>query len=252
MDDRSICAAKAIVSCHETYPPTARPRYGQLAVLRDGPARSLQVTFGAHQATDAADSLDRIIAEYRRLAVDRHGADWDQTLADELAEYLPQLAKNTPQSCSALARDEAFLNLLRRSADDPLMHEAQDSVFDGHYLRPALGAVAGSGWVEPLSLAVVYDSMIHGSWARVRDLVHEQTERQWVRSYIATRHYHLSHAGTKLSVFGNRLLRNTTYRMRTFSALVGGGNWQLSTPIRTGNGVTISEDDVAAWRTGDG
>lgn len=252
MDERSICVAKAIVSCHETFPPTPRPRYGQIAVLRDGPGKSLQVTFGAHQATDRADSLDKIIRRFRELAIDAYGDDWDEkTLADELAEYLPELAKNTPESCASLARDPAFRKLLERSAGEPLMAQAQDDVFDVHYMRPAIAAVEGSGWSEPLTLAVVYDSMIHGSWERLRDKVHEKFERPWIRSYVATRHFHLAHAGSRLSVFGNPLLKSTTYRMRTFQDQIALQNWGLLTepkPIRTGNGAFVTEADVDAWR----
>lgn len=254
MDERSINVARAIVSCHETFPPTARPRYGQLARLPDGPGGGMQVTFGAHQATDAANSLDLIITKYRDLAIAKHGVQWEGlSLADELCIYLPVMARNTASSCKQLAEDRDFLDLLVRSAADPLMRQAQDDVFDVHYMRPALEAVEGSGWVEPLSLAVVYDSHIHGGWRRLRDKVHEQTEHQWIRSYIGTRHFHLANAGRKTgSIFGNPLLRNTTYRMRTFSDATAANNWKLETtgpkPLRTGNGVIITEADVDAWR----
>lgn len=251
VDSRDINVARAIVSCHETSPPTPRPNYGQLARLPDGPANGLQVTFGAHQATDASNSLDRILTEFRRLAIEKYGPDWEgHTLADELAIYLPVMARNTRASCIELANDQEFLKLLKGSADEPLMREAQNTVFDVHYMTPAIEAVEGSGWVEPLSLAVVYDSMIHGGWKRLRDKVHEQTEHQWIRSYIGVRHFHMANAGRKKgSIFGNPLLRNTTYRMRTFSTLVAEGNWKLLTPIRTGNGAIVNESDVDAWRT---
>lgn len=250
MDDRAEPVAKALVSCHETYPPTARPRYGQIAVMRDGPAKSLQVTFGAHQATDRADSLDKILVEFRRLAIAVHGELWDDlTLADELVAYLPRLAENTPQSCAALARDRTFVALLERSAADPLMAEAQDNVFDRDYMKPALAAVQGSGWVDNISLALVYDLMIHGSWPATRDRVHgNRSERDWVRSCVDTRHYHLSTAGSGNSIFGNKLLRATTYRMRTFRMAIAQGNWQLATPFTTGNDATVTEADVDAWR----
>lgn len=250
MDDRAQPAAKALVSCHETFPPTARPRYGQLAVMRDGPSKSLQVTFGAHQSTDRANSLDAILVEFRRLAIETHGELWDDlTLADELATYLPRLAENTPQSCASLARDRVFLSLLERSAADPLMAEAQDNVFDRDYMRPALAAVQGSGWVDNLSLALIYDLMIHGSWPATRDLVHgARSERDWIKSCVDTRHYQLSIAGSGHSIFGNKLLRATVYRMRTFRELIRTGNWQLATPFTTGNGATVYEADLEAWR----
>lgn len=249
MKPRDIAVAQAVVSAHETVPPTARPRFAQIAVMRDGPGGGLQTTFGAHQATDRADSLDKIIVRYRELAIEKHGEMWDDlTLADDLEVYLPRLAQNTPLSCASLAKDQVFLDLLKRSAADPLMKQAQQDVFDKNYMLPALAAVTGSGWREPLSLCVVYDSMIHGSWSRIRDEVTRGGgEREWIKAYVQTRHWHLAHAGQKGSKFGNPLVRNTVYRMKTFEEAINDGNWQMVAPLRTGNGLTIFEADVESW-----
>lgn len=249
MTARDIAVAQAIVSCHETFPPTARPRFGQIAILRDGPGGGLQTTFGAHQATDRSDSLDKIIVRFRELAIAAHGELWDDlTLADDLEVYLPRLAQNTPLSCAALARDAQFLDLLKRSATDPLMKQAQQDVFDEHYMKPALAALEGSKWVEALSLAVIYDMMIHGGWAMMRDETKNGSdERSWIKTCVQTRHWHLAHAGQRGSKFGNPLLRNTVYRMKTFETAINSDNWGLATPIRTGNGVTIIEADVESW-----
>lgn len=246
-----ICTPQAIVSCHETFPPTPRPRHAQLAVMRDGPSKSLQVTFGAHQSTDRSDSLDAIIKRYRTLAQERHGDAWRHaTLADELEGYLPALAENTAASCARLARDHRFLGLLVESAGDPLMRLAQDQVFNEKYMAPALQIMESMGWVEPLTLAVLYDSKIHGSYGAVRDkTMSNANERIWIPSYVATRHFHLGHAGERVSVFGNRLLRSTVYRMKTFETLLAENNWGLETPITTGNGARIEAADVEAWRT---
>lgn len=244
--NRDINAARAIVSTHETYPPKARPNYAQLAVLPDGPNRALQVTFGAHQATDRADSLDAILREYRSLTQAAGIPDVD-TLSDELLAYLPRLAKNTPQSCADLATDATFKALLKRSAADPYMQEAQNEVFDVHYMQPAIAAMEGSGWTEPLSLAVIYDSLIHGGWKMMRDATTASiNEHGWISSYVATRQFHLAHAGSPNSKFDNPLLRATIYRMATFRNLIGLNNWSLDTPF-IAHGVTVTEDDISAW-----
>lgn len=239
IDQHAINAARAIVSTHETYPPSARPKYATLAILHDGPSKALQVTFGAHQSTDRANSLDAIIQLYRDLTK-AAGIPDEETLADELSTYLLLLAENTPQSTKALATDEDFTSLLVRSAADPLMQRAQNEVFDRNYMAPAIAAVEGSGWVEPLSLAVVYDSMIHGGWSRVRDKVTKGlTERGWIASYVAARQHWLATAS-------NPLLHGTVYRMKTFRDLIGAGNWDLVPPF-IAHGVKITEDDIDAW-----
>lgn len=247
--ERAINAARAIVSTFETYPPTARPNYSQLAVLPDGPGHAMQVTFGAHQATDRADSLDKIIRRYAELALARgEGALNPEWLdgAEMLTVYLPRLAKNTPASCADLASDADFKMLLRRVSTDPLMHQAQNEVFDRDYMQPALAAVGGSGWFLPLSLAVVYDSMIHGGWRRLRDRVHAGSERDWISSYVAVRDANLASAGTERSIFDNKMLRNTVYRTATLRRLIHDNNWDLATPF-VAHGVQVTEDDISAW-----
>lgn len=247
IDKHAINAAKAIVSTFETFPPRATPGYAQLALLHDGPNAALQTTFGAHQATDRANSLDAILRRYRDLAQAKYGELWhEETLADELETYLPALAENTGASTSRLAKDKTFTGLLVRSAADELMQQAQNEVFDENYMRPALAAVTGSGWTHPLSLGVVYDSHIHGSWAKLRDRVAAAEETVWISNYVTLRRVNMEQAGTGHSIWSNRLLRNTTYRMDTFRALIAANNWELATPLKA-HGVTITEDDVNAW-----
>jgi chitosanase len=93
----------------------------------------------------------------------------------------------------------------------------------------------GSGWVEPLSLAIVYDSFIHGSFARIRDRVPSHLpERQWITTYLAERREWLASISR---------LRKTLYRMDALRALIEANNWKLRTPF-TVRGVVINEDDL--------
>lgn len=248
IDQHAINASRAIVSTFETYPPRATPGYAQLALLKDGPNAALQVTFGAHQATDRANSLDAILRRYRDLAREKFGDQWEEeTLADELEAYLPALAENTGASTSRLAKDKTFTGLLVRSAADSLMQRAQNEIFDEGYMKPALEAVNGSGWQHPLSLAVVYDSLIHGSWAKLRDRVDPAGEEVWISNYITLRRVNMEQAGPGgHSIWSNRLLRNTTYRMDTFRALIRANNWELAAPFMA-HGVTITENEINAW-----
>jgi hypothetical protein len=144
---RNKATARAIACTNESYPPTARPNYATWATLPDGPGGARQVTFGAHQATDRSDSLDKIVRRYRDLAIETHGEQWDDlTLADELAAYLPLMAENTALSCARLAADPKAKALFLRAAADPLMQRAQEEIFERYYMRPAIEALQGSGW----------------------------------------------------------------------------------------------------------
>lgn len=242
-DERTRRVARAITSCHETGKP--RPNYAALARLPDGPGGVLMVTFGAHQATDRADSLDAILVRFRDLAIATHGRGWEiLSVADELAEYLPRLATNTAASCLRLAQDLRFLDLLRRSASDPLMRRAQEEVFEERYMQPVVDACDASGFVEPLTIALMYDLEIHGARAATLKRVAPAPERTWVKDVVDVRRANLANAGGRGSFFRNPILRRTTYRMDTFDRLVAAGNWSLELPIAA-HGATIRETDIA-------
>jgi chitosanase len=122
-------------------------------------------------------------------------------------------------------------NLLRATADDPVMREMQDQFFDEGYWQPAARIAAAMGIATPLGLAVVYDSLIQGSWKTVRDLtitragrLAELGERAWIGAYVATRHAWL--AGHRRSD-----LRATAYRMEAFQRLAEQAYWGLELPL---------------------
>lgn len=225
---RQKAACRAILSTFETLPPTSRPKYSEFAVLRDGAG----ISYGAHQGTDRSDALDKIVALY----VDRRGL-----LSEDLAKY--DFSDDSAAGLARRAKDPQLRDLLTRAGDDPVMQAAQEEVFEVHYMRPAIAAWAGSGFVESLSLAVLYDSMIHGSYATIRDLVPSANERLWIPKYLGRRRREFSIAGTPGARFKNPILRNTLYRQDTFLALIARGNWALETPFLS-HGVTVHEDDL--------
>ncbi len=111
------------------------------------------------------------------------------------------------------------------------MREMQDQFFDEGYWQPAARIAAAMGIATPLGLAVVYDSLIQGSWKTVRDLtitragrLAELGERAWIGAYIATRHAWL--AGHRRSD-----LRATAYRMEAFQRLAEQAYWGLELPL---------------------
>lgn len=123
------------------------------------------------------------------------------------------------------------------------MRFAQNKVFEVNYFEPAARAVEGSGWIYPLSLAVVYDSMIQGSWAKLRDRTKAKTEKEWIKQYVANRRKWLSSSR-------RQVVRNSVYRMKTFEGLIANGNWNLDTPIPV-HGVKITANHLAIWMAAD-
>lgn len=187
--------------------------YGQVTVLSGDTGH---LTFGRSQTTLGSGNLHTLIERY----CDNAGARFGQ----RLSPFLPQLAARD----ATLDTHVRFHNLLRASADDPVMRDVQDQFFNDEYLQPALRAADRHGISTPLGVAVVYDSFVHGSWARIRDRVSgtpaSRGEKDWVSDYVAARrHWLATHKRDDL--------RATVYRMDAFARLIELDGWGLECPL---------------------
>jgi len=206
--------AQAIVNIFETG--KARGDYGRVTLLTGD---SGHLTYGRAQTTLASGNLYLLIKAYCDTPSAPH--------ARALKPYLPRLA----DSDLRLDHDAGFRQLLADCGHDPQMHEAQDQFFDRVYWQPAVHMAKAMGAHEALSLAVLYDSMIHGSLNLIRRQVEARHgklgatgERQWIATYVNERR-------TWLASHGNKLLHKTVYRMDAFVSLIGQGNWSLDLPV---------------------
>lgn len=221
LDERQKNAAQAIVNIFETGKTTGD--YGAVTVSA-GDAGHL--TYGRAQTTLGGGGLYELIDDY----CDDPAAALGAQLSDRLERLLTR--------DTALDRDKAFKTALRRAGDDPVMRAAQDRFFDRVYWDPSRNECRRLGIVSALGAAVVYDSHIHRSWARLRDRTTERhgactatRERIWLLCYVKVRRAWLAN-------HRNRLLRKTTYRMDAFLELMSTGNWDLETPF-TVRGVRV-------------
>jgi len=187
--------------------------YGQVTVI---PGDTGHLTFGRSQTTLSSGNLHLLLQRYCGNAGARFGR--------RLAQALPAAAAKDV----ALDHDLRLHNVLRATADDPVMRDIQDVFFDERYFRPAMKAADRMGITEPLGKAVVYDSFVHGSWDLVRRKVDgtpsTRGQRPWVTDYVAARR-------EWLATHQRRDLRATVYRMETFSRLVELGSWGLELPL---------------------
>ena len=206
--------AQAIVNLFETS--SARGDYGAVTVIAGDTGH---LSFGRSQTTLGSGNLHALLKRYCDNAGARFGP--------RLAPWLPRVE----QRDTRLDHELRLHNLLRATADDPVMREMQDQFFDEGYWQPAARIAAAMGIATPLGLAVVYDSLIQGSWKTVRDLTIARAgrlpdlgERAWIAAYIATRHAWL--AGHRRSD-----LRATAYRMEAFQRLAEQAYWGLELPL---------------------
>lgn len=219
--------AEAIVNIFETG--SAVGNYSAVTLI---PHDSGHLTYGRSQTTLGSGNLYLLVDEYCR----KPGASFVKQLKD----YLPRLqARDT-----ALDDDIKLKNLLRASADNPVMRAAQDEFFDRHYWQSAAGEAAAAGIRSPLGIAAVYDSVVHGSWQMLRERTNSERgklaalgEHAWVKAYLETRR-------TWLTTHARPDIRMTGYRMEALLALVAQEAWQLQMPIVV-RGIEISPATLA-------
>lgn len=214
MTDHQKRTAEAIVNIFETG--SVLGDYGKVTVI---PGDTGHLTFGRSQTTLGSGNLAKLLDSYcenpgARFA--RHFEPWKERLrkADVQLDHEPRLH-----------------NLLRATADDPVMRDVQDAFFDTFYWQPALRAAERMGIVTPLGVAVVYDAHVHGSWLTLRDRttaragrLGEIGERQWIGEYIRERRAWLANHSRKD-------LRVTVYRMDVFGTLAEMQLWGLELPL---------------------
>ncbi len=208
--------ASAIVRIFETGKPLGD--YPAVAVLNDGAG----VSYGASQFTHRSGSLRAVVDEYLR----RDGAVGRKVMIDRYKT----LRTITAEAIQTLAADIVFRNALRAAGMTREMREAQDRIAHDKYLAPAIAACEGSGFVLPLSLAVIYDSLTHGSYEKIRDRVSIngfaepsiEFEKEWIRKYVNARHAWLGSIPR---------LRSTRYRTQFFENQIKIGRWQLELPM---------------------
>ncbi|ABS62562.1 Peptidoglycan-binding domain 1 protein [Parvibaculum lavamentivorans DS-1] len=216
-------AAKAIVNIFETG--AVRGDYARVTLLAGD---SGHLTYGRAQTTLGSGNLHLLIKAY----CEAPGAAY----ARACEPYLPRLADIDLR----LDSDWTFRNLLKEAGADPVMRDTQDAFFDRVYWTPAAASAIRLGLTEALSLAIVYDSVVHGSWISLRDRTLAKAgqpskagERAWSLAYVRERR-------NWLAMHSNTLLRKTIYRMEAFEALIAAKNWSLALPM-TVRGIRIDE-----------
>lgn len=206
--------AQAIVNIFETG--SVRGDYGQVTLI---PGDTGELTYGRSQTTLASGNLFELLAAYCQ----RPGAGFGAALSPFLAALQ---AKD-----SALNTDSHFHNLLRSAADDAVMRDTQDEFFDSKYWESAVRIAKRDGIALPLGVAVVYDSVVHGSWSLMRRRVLDASgtvadlgEPAWIVQYVETRHDWLAN-------HPRRDLRPTVYRMEAMRRLIDQDAWRLELPL---------------------
>jgi chitosanase len=171
------------------------------------------------------------------LLLKRYCVEGNAALGKPLSKYLTRTSKKD----TSLNKDGGFRSLLEEAGYDPVMREVQDIFFDEVYWLPSIQKAEQEGVYNALGSGVVYDSCIHGSWPRIKDITNERHgksasigEQIWIEFYINERKEWLAN-------HVNTLLRRTVYRMNSFQQLIVDEKWELQLPLSV-RGVPIDED----------
>lgn len=230
--ERAKLTALAIVHIFETSKPMGD--YSAVAVLNDGAG----VSYGISQFTHRSGSLEAVLRRFHRICRE----NGSQLL---LEGYENHLSVRSPLKIHELSNDGRFKHGLRAAGNRPEMQQAQREIAFEKYLKPAIDACEGSDFVTPMALAVVYDSINHGSFARIRDLVTVpqpgngsmkpiEFEKEWITRYVRKRDAWLESVPR---------LAATDYRTDFFLAQIARGNWNLDLPMNV-HGHKLAEADI--------
>jgi len=228
--DNDKLKAMAIVSVFETSKPFGD--FSAVAVLNDGAG----VSYGLSQFTNRSGALAEVMERYLATG----GSVERQTIELGLAAAKIE----TTKSINELAVNGRFIDALKAAAATSEMQAAQIEVAFARYLEPAVDECLRLNFAEPLSLAVIYDSMTHGSWEKIRDRVLKGShplassdagaasavlsrEQNFIINYVTVRDAWLSSIPR---------LAATRYRTRFFLNQIKLGNWQMKLPVRVQGG----------------
>lgn len=218
-------AAQGIIAVFETGGLPSIKGYGTVTLLKGD---SGGLTYGIHQTTINSGNLYLLIKDYCENP--------NAKFADQLRPYLNGLRTKS----GGLATDVKFKALLKQAGlDDEVMREVQDAFFDRVYWDKATYTADQLGIKTALGTAVIYDSQIHGSWAKIRDRVIKKVgtpeqagEFAWIKAYNEERF-------NWLNTHPNSLLRKTVYRQKAFRTLIQGADWSLRLPFNFQSNGTV-------------
>ena len=217
-----------VINVFETGSATGN--YGELVKYRDYSdpvTKSLivQVTYGRSQTTEFGH-LKALVQDYMNSK---------GIYADQFLPYLNRIGK-----MPSLATDDIFCKALKDAGkNDPIMKTCQDHLFEIKYYQPAHNWFTVNGFVLPLSLLVIYDSIIHSG--SVLPFLRKRfstvlpasggNEQEWINNYVNVRE-------DWLATHSNPLLHATVYRTQCLKKQIEQNNWDLVQKV-IANGITI-------------
>jgi chitosanase len=215
----------SVVSIFETGRVPTAASYSTCSILNDGAG----ISYGKHQCTDKAGSLDLVCKRYIELG-GQH--------ADSLKQFMSYLATNESAKYNNVTSNypswlSSLISLLKSAGSDSIMQKTQDEVFEKNYWNPALEHCQNIGLKTALGHLVIYDTCIHSGPSRVSSLrqkfpekspTNGGDEKAWVIAFLNARR-------AWLASNSNTLVQKTVYRIDSMLEVAKADNWDLNTPL---------------------
>lgn len=215
----------SVVSIFETGRVPTSKSYSTCSILNDGAG----ISYGKHQCTDKAGSLDLVCKRYIELGGQQ---------ADSLKQYMSYLSTNESTKYNNVTSNypawlNSLISLLKSAGSDILMQQAQDEIFEKVYWNPALEHCQNIGLKTALAHLVIYDTCIHSGPGRVSSLrqkfpekspANGGDEKAWVLAFLNARR-------AWLAANSNPLVQKTVYRIDAMLEIAKANNWDLDTPL---------------------
>lgn len=220
--------ADRIVSVFENGTPKLRYDYAE--ALGDGRG----VTAGRAGFTSATRDLLEVVERYVEIRPD-----------SDFVPLLSTLRRRARDWSGSMRGLDELAAIWQASADDQAFRDVQDAVVDRLYYRRALRVAREAGVRTPLSLLVLYDTVIqHGFGERDPDGMPEIVrcaryraggtpasgvdEVKWLRELLAHRRGILAHASNAAT---RSVWAESVPRVDALLSLVDGAHWQLDGPL---------------------
>lgn len=169
----------------------------------------------------------------------------EKDATNPLAVYLPRLQKLAAQGSENTDGLEGLEQAWKTAANDPVFREVQDQVVNQLYYTPAKDAANQQGLTLPLSLAVLYDTIIqHGGGTdpdSLQSLINRTNqamggspatgvdEKAWLQKFLSVRRADLTNPFDKST---RDAWRESVGRCDILKAIADSGDYTLSHPIQ--------------------
>lgn len=221
--------ASSICHIFETSKPLGNST--TVAVLNDGAGISYGIPQATHRSGNLRDVIERYLAQGNYLPYSVY-----------LVQKLKLLRRSDAQAIQIGANDSELKRVLKEIGNSKEMRKAQLDNVESR-MRKAERACAGSNFITTMALAVIYDSLNHGSFERIRDRVEIEEkrypnslefEKAWIREYVWKRDSWLESIPR---------LASTDYRTDFFKEQINKQNWNLTLPMNV-HGFMLKEEHI--------